>query len=238
MSALVSVEIDGPVRTLTLLRADKRNALSAALVEELLAAVAESDAAGTAVLVLRGDGRCFSAGFDMGGYESQSEGDLVLRFVRIELLLQAVARSPSLTIGLAHGRNFGAGVDLFAVCRHRIATPDCSFRMPGLGFGLVLGSRRFGELVGHERAIAILGARETFPAEEGAAMGFVHRIVEQDRWSEAVAAQVARLDGLDGETRAALYRALDRSDDDRDLADLARSAAKPGLKDRIARYLA
>ncbi|MCR2153265.1 hypothetical protein NSX49_23710, partial [Salmonella enterica] len=74
--------------------------------------------------------------------DAQSEGDLLLRFVRIETLLQRVAASPCLTVGLAHGRNFGAGVDLFGACKWRVSAPDASFRMPGLKFGLVLGTRR------------------------------------------------------------------------------------------------
>jgi hypothetical protein len=69
------------------------NALSATLVEALLAEVDAAYRDGTRLLVLRGNGKNFSAGFDMGGYEAQSEGDLVLRFIRIEQLLQACARA-------------------------------------------------------------------------------------------------------------------------------------------------
>ena len=42
------------------------------------------------LLVLRGNGKNLSAGFDFGGVEAQSEGDLLLRFVRIEQLLQGL----------------------------------------------------------------------------------------------------------------------------------------------------
>ena len=75
---------------LTLDRPGKMNALSATLVEAMLAAVNAAYADGTRLLVLRGNGKNFSAGFDMGGYEAQSEGDLVLRFIRIEPELSRV----------------------------------------------------------------------------------------------------------------------------------------------------
>ncbi len=150
MNAL-RIERDGPLWTLVLDRADKANALSEDLVEALLAALSDAERAAAAVVVLRGEGRNFSAGFDFGGYEDASEGDLLRRFVRIEQLLQALARSPCLTVGLAHGRNFGAGVDLFAACRWRVATAEATFRMPGLAFGVVLGTRRFAALVGPVR---------------------------------------------------------------------------------------
>src|SRR3546814_5225542 len=97
-------------------------------------------------------GKNFSAGFDFTGYEDQTDGDLLLRMVRIETLLQRVAGSPSLTVALAHGRNFGAGVDLFAACKLRYCSPATSFRMPGLKFGLVLGTRRFRGIVAIGRA--------------------------------------------------------------------------------------
>ena len=70
-----------------------------------------------------GRGPQFQRGFDFGDWESQSEGDLLLRFVRIEMLLQRVAATPCLTVALAHGRNFGAGVDLFGACKWRLAAP-------------------------------------------------------------------------------------------------------------------
>src|SRR5512143_1710364 len=130
----------GAVRTLDLDRPDKMNALNAPLVDELLHAVTAAYDDGTRAMVLRGSGRNFSAGFDLSDVESASEGDLLLRFVRLEQLLQAVYHAPFETIALVHGRNFGAGVDLVCACARRIADPDATFRMPGLKFGLVLGT--------------------------------------------------------------------------------------------------
>jgi enoyl-CoA hydratase/carnithine racemase len=239
VAASLEVAQDGGVWTLTLSRPEKRNALSAELVERLSDAVARAHAGAARVLVFRGEGKNFSAGFDFSGVEGESEGDLLLRFVRIEELLQAVAASPCLTVGLAHGRNFGAGVDLLAACRVRVAAADATFRMPGLRFGLVLGTRRFAAIVGGERARRILEAASTFDAGEAQEMGFVHRIVERDGWPEAIGAagETAAPSALDDVTRASLYRVLSRADDNADLADLVRSAARPGLKARIAAYL-
>ena len=159
------VERRGALHLLTLARPDKMNALSAGLVEALIAAVDRAQAEQARAIVFQGEGRNFSAGFDFGDWESQSEGDLLLRFVRIEMLLQRVAATPCLTVALAHGRNFGAGVDLFGACKWRLAAPEASFRMPGLKFGLVLGTRRFAALVGAERARTILEQAATFDAE-------------------------------------------------------------------------
>lgn len=237
MRVALRVERRGPAQVLTLARPEKMNALSAELVEALIAAVDAAPAQGAEVIVLRGEGRNFSAGFDFGDWEAQSEGDLLLRFVRIETLLQRVAASPCLTVGLAHGRNFGAGVDLFGACKWRVAAPDAAFRMPGLKFGLVLGTRRFAALVGAERARAILEQASVFDAGQAHRDGFVSHLAAPDSWPdlERQAAQAAG--ALTGAARAQLYAALSAEQPDTDLARLVRSAAEPGLKARVAAYL-
>lgn len=234
----VTIRREPSAWTIVLDRAAKANALSAAMVEALIAALAEAEEARVPVVAFRGEGRNFSAGFDFSGYESESEGDLLLRFVRIEALLQAVARSPGLTVAFAHGRNFGAGVDLFAACRWRVAAPEATFRMPGLAFGLVLGTRRFAAIAGRENARELLEAAATFDAQRAHDIGFARRLAPEAEWPAVLAEAIDAARTLPPASRAALYRTLDGATDAPDLADLVRSASAPGLKERIAAYLA
>jgi enoyl-CoA hydratase/carnithine racemase len=234
----LAVDRTGERWLVTLERPEKANALSPDLVEALIEVVEQAASARVPVLAFRGSGRNLSAGFDFTGYEGQGEGELVLRFVRLEMLLQAIARSPCITVAFAHGRNFGAGVDLFAACRRRVAAPEATFRMPGLAFGLVLGTRRFAGLVGRERARSILEGLETFDAARAFDMGFVSHVIAQDGWDASLDEACASARLLPAGSREALYRVLADETFDADLADLARSAATPGLKERIAAYLA
>jgi enoyl-CoA hydratase/carnithine racemase len=234
----IAIRRDADCWTVTLDRPEKANALSSELVEALIDALAEAEAARVAVVAFEGRGRNLSAGFDFGEHERASEGDLLLRLVRIETLLQSIARSPCLTVAFAHGRNFGAGVDIFAACRWRIAAPQATFRMPGLGFGLVLGTRRFAAIVGRDPAREVLESLATFDAERAAAVGFVRRIAAPEEWPAIVAEALAVARALPEASRAALYATLAPTTDDADMADLVRSAAAPGLKQRIAAYLA
>ena len=236
MSELLT-ERAGATLTLTLNRPDKMNALSASLVEALQAAVDEAARSGVRLLVLRGNGRNFSAGFDFGGYESQSEGDLLLRFARIELLLQMVHHAPFDTLALAHGKNLGAGVDLIGVCSRRVASADATFRMPGLRFGLVLGTRRFALQVGDDTARDILTESKTFGAEEGRRIGFLSDIAEVADWPAAITRAAEASVALPPAAHARLVAATRTDTRDADLAELVRSAAAPGLKSRIATYL-
>lgn len=237
MSDNLSLVRADDVWTVTLCRTEKRNALSATLVEELLDVVQRAPTEGARVLVFRGDGKNFSAGFDLSDAEQQSEGDLTLRFIRVEMLLQAVASSPCLTVALAHGRTFGAGVDLVASCRQRYACADAMFRMPGLKFGLVLGTRRFGEIVGRERAASLQEEAGSFDATMAREMGFLHGIVEPAEWDRVVESARTKASVLPDWSRGALYEVLSSAQADTDLAWLVRSAARPGLKQRIAEYL-
>ncbi|ANN72035.1 enoyl-CoA hydratase/isomerase family protein [Bordetella bronchialis] len=237
MSGPVRIRREGGAFHIGLNRPEKMNALSADMVEELIAAVADAQACNADVIVLEGEGRNFSAGFDFADLDTQSEGDLLLRFVRIETLLQALRASPCLTVALAHGRNFGAGVDLFAACRLRYAEQDATFRMPGLKFGLVLGTRHFASLVGSQAARTLLETAATFDAAHARELGFVTAIARRDGWEELRAQAVARAAELPAGSRAALYETLADRGADEDLARLVRSAAAPGLKARIGAYL-
>ena len=224
--------------SLTLNRPEKLNALSPELVEALIGAFDQAASAEVPVIALRGAGRCFSAGFDMGDVATQTDGDLLLRFVRIETLLQRVASSRCLTVAFAHGRNFGAGVDLVAACNQRIAAPDSTFRMPGLKFGLVLGTRRFARVVGTMQARRILESAETFDVRRAAEIGFIERVIATAQWDEVLAETIERSASLCAANRALLYQVLqDENQGDADLAALVRSAAAPGLGARIDAYL-
>jgi len=231
------VERSGATLTLTLDRPDKRNALSPTLVDALLEAVQTACTDGTRLLVLRGEGRNFCAGFDLSDYADASEGDLLLRFVRIEQLLQAVAHAPFETVALAHGRNFGAGVDLICSCDRRIGAPEASFMMPGLGFGPVLGTRRYAVRVGVVRARRVLGDGLTFDANTALADGFLTDIVAQHDWdTQLTQLQAATLPRLTADTWQRLDAALLPDTRAADMAALVESAAVPGLHDRIGRY--
>ncbi|UOD49715.1 enoyl-CoA hydratase/isomerase family protein [Orrella daihaiensis] len=232
------VQKNDGVWTLTLNRPEKRNALNAELVEALIDAVDQVIASDASVLVLRGEGKNFCAGFDFSDFENASEGDLLWRFVRIEQLLQKLNACSVLTVALVHGKNFGAGVDLMVTCKHRVATATTTFRMPGLKFGLVLGTRRLARLIGAQRVRQIQQVAKTLDANDALQSGLVCEVQEPVDWDAVVNQQVLAGGALSSQARAALYEVLRENTDDADIADLVRSVLVPGLKRRIAKYRA
>ena len=109
------------VLLLTLNRGSKANSLTPTLVEDLIAALDQPD--NVRMAVIRGEGKHFCAGFDLSDISELSDGDLLWRFVRIELLLQKIYHSPFPIVALGHGQIVGAGADLFVACWHRVAAP-------------------------------------------------------------------------------------------------------------------
>jgi enoyl-CoA hydratase/carnithine racemase len=230
----LSVTREGAILRLTLNRPNRANALGPDLVEALIDAFETAD--GVRLAVLEGAGKGFCSGFDLSGFDGLRDGDLVLRIIRIETMLQTIHHAPFPTLALAHGRVMGAGADLFAACSQRVAAPDATFRMPGLAFGIVLGTRRLAARIGADATREIQNATRMFDAAEALTLGFATGRAEQSNWPDLIASHGEAALTLPPESTAALFRATVVDSRAVDMADLARSAAAPGLKNRIAEY--
>lgn len=236
LARLSPVTAEG-VRILTLDRAAKSNALSAELVDDLHGCL-DVVCSETRVLAITGDGRNFCSGFDMTDVASQSEGDLLLRFVRINHLLDRLRLSPYVTLAWVTGAAFGAGADIVCACSVRIGSGAVKLRFPGFQFGVALGTRRLAALVGYDRARRLLMHNETFGTEGALACGLLNESAGEallDVRAQELALTVARLDTQSLQT---LWRLTDDDSGVADLADLVASVARPGLHERIAAYRA
>lgn len=220
---------------LTMSRPVKRNALDGNLVECLHDALDAAAIADVRLLCLRGEGASFCAGFDLSNLDVESDGDLLLRFVRIEKLLNRLYTAPFVTLALAHGRVMGAGADLFVACERRFVVDDAQFSFPGAAFGLVLGTGRLMSRMGQDRALEILRSGREVREEEALASGLATGKVARGEIDALMVRESKAASRLDRETIAALH-AVRATDGVADLAHLTNSASRPGLKDRIIAY--
>lgn len=237
MSDDLSIRREGALTRFTFNRPEKRNALSAGLVESLLQGLDTAGSDGTRLAVFQGAGKGFCAGFDFTGIETQSDADLVHRFVRVEQMLQAIRHAPFATLALVHGACFGAAADIVAACGRRVAVSDATFRMPGLRFGVVLGTRRLADLIGPDQARALLETTRVFSAEEALNLGFLTDIVAEDAWPPLVERALVAAETLPSTAQRALLERTTSDTRDADMAALVRSVATPGLKTRIMAFL-
>ena len=238
------IEIDSPVpglRHIILNKPERGNALGPDQVEALLDALTDAASDYVHTVALSGNGKHFCTGFDLSDLSLQGDGDLLLRFVRIELLLATIWQAPFRTVALAKGRTWGAGADLFAACDIRVALPETRFKFPGAGFGLVLGTRRLAERIGPDATKSCVLTGREMALTEAATSGLVSDVLEApstfEDWLFALPEPV-----VSPVTRTALFAAVrgggPGSLEDHDLAALVRSAARPGLRARMEAYAA
>jgi enoyl-CoA hydratase/carnithine racemase len=237
--SLVRVESSDTAITLTLCRGDKANAFSRELVAALSAAVSDAlTKIDARVLVIRGDGKNFCAGFDLSTLEVETDETLIARLDSLEQLLQTIYHAPCATVALVHGGAFGAGFDLAMVCDYRIATADARFRMPGWRMGLALGTRRTAARVGQETAFAFLRAAAVIDAPTALEKKFITEIADVVTWPRRVEEIAQEVNALPPQSYARLKAILladTRSADRQDLLDSLRATP---LKPRMQRYVA
>lgn len=235
--SLLEVKREGPIKRLTLNRPEKRNALSLELATELMQEAERSATDGTRLMVLRGAGPGFCAGFDFSQFADCSAGDLLLHFVRIELMLQAFAHSAIDTLAFVHGQTIGAGADLALALRHRVGAADTRMMFPGARFGLVLGSRRLAECVGADQAQRLIGGQSRLDARQAQDLGMLNAVLEPAQWPDYEAQVLEHVLATPPDSRAMILRATRRDTREEDLHDLVKSGAVPGIKQRVADYL-
>lgn len=127
----VVVAYDSDVATITMNRPERRNALSSALLRDLLAAFAEVGSSEASGVVLAGAGPVFSAGHDFGEVAGSDVGQvsaLLGQAARLAGLIQSI---PQPVIARVHALATAAGCQLVAACDLAVAADTAGFAAPG-----------------------------------------------------------------------------------------------------------
>lgn len=238
MSDPILLEGSGAVWRLTLNRPETRNALSSEIVEAALEALDEVEREWPAGLIIDGTAPVFCAGLDLSGIEGKSDGDMLWTLLRIEMLLQRIWALPCRTLGLARKAAIGAGADILVACQSRALTPHGRIAFPGLGFGIFLGTNRLALRIGANAAERLLSAGRPVEAEEALSLELIHAVVEPEGLEDHAAQWAERVLRLDRHVASRLGTTVARADPTADMDALVRSAARPGLRDRIASFAA
>lgn len=173
---MIRVDQQGDLWRVTLDRPDKANALTQAMLEEL---VEIAGAAQTArAVILTGTGKVFSAGADL---EAARAG--LATSPLWEELSGAISRLPGLTIAALNGTLAGGATGMALACDLRIAVPSAKFFYPVMKLGFLPQPSdpvRLARLVGPAKAKLMLVAGQKIPAEEALRIGLIDRIVDHD----------------------------------------------------------
>ena len=142
MAETIRVETDARgVATLTLVRAEKHNALSGEMISEITdAAIALGADDAVRVVVLAAERKSFCAGGDLGWMRAQMAADAATRAAearKLAEMLEALNSLPKPLIGRVHGNAFGGGVGMACVCDVTIGALGARFGFTETRLGLI-----------------------------------------------------------------------------------------------------
>ena len=190
MSERVLTEVAGGVLTATLNRADKRNAIDAAMIDGLLAAIERADLdASVRVVAVRGSGRDFCAGMDLNELLASADHTLeqnrqaALHFAQVFMRMR---RLPKPIVALVQGRALAGGCGLATACDLILAAESAQFGYPEVqrGFVPAIVMTMLRRAVGEKIAFDLATTGRLLGGAEAAAAGLASRVYEDADFEE------------------------------------------------------
>jgi methylglutaconyl-CoA hydratase len=178
---LLVTEDDG-IRTITLNRPERRNAMTPEMQEELIAAMNEAAAGDCRVVVFAGAGEGFCAGLDLSALQGMNDRSSVEHTAdaeRVARLFRTLYELPKPTIAAVHGAAIAGGTGLATICDFTLAVPGAKFCYTEVKIGFVpaLVSVFLTLQVGDKRARDLLLTARVFTSEEAYRFGLVNEVV-------------------------------------------------------------
>ncbi len=163
------------------------NVFSGRLLREFARALRSPDVTTSHVVVLRGLGRCWSAGLDV---QEHLRPGVVAMLESFDGALRALWDIPVPTVAQIHGACLGGGLEIVNVCDLAYASESASLGQPEIRLGVFppMAAVHLPSALGPKRAAQLLYSGEPVPAAEAERIGLVNRVVPdadlQDRVDE------------------------------------------------------
>ncbi len=183
MYTTLKLTFEGKIATLTLSRAEKRNAISQQLIDEFLAALEEVENSPAQILILTGEGKAFCAGLDLDELQAlvaQTAEENQRHSQRIATLCSSLYSFPKTTIAAVNGAAIAGGTGLATLCDFTLASTAASFGYTEVRIGFVpaIVSAFLIRQVGEKHARDLLLTGRIITVEEAYRMGLVNEVVE------------------------------------------------------------
>ena len=197
MDVPVLVERRDSVLSITMTRADRRNAITVAMYAALDDAIESAASDETVRLItLEGQGEDFTAGNDLGDFLQAMPQPGEGQDIPVWRLLRALARNQVPLIAAVHGNAVGIGTTMLFHCDFVLAEEGSRFVMPFVDLGLVpeaASSLVFPRLAGRRRAARYLLLGEPFGVDEAMECGLASHAIPKGQLKAALDALVAAL---------------------------------------------
>lgn len=189
---------DSLIRTITLHRPERRNAMTPEMQMELIAALEDTAVSNCRTLVLTGAGEAFCSGLDLTvlqAIENQSLAETRADAERVARLFLALHELPMPSIAAVHGAAIGGGAGLATICDFTLATPKAKFGFTEVRIGFVpaVVSAFLAMQIGDKQSRDLLLTARIFDAHEAARLGLVNEIVPADKLEQRARALAEQL---------------------------------------------
>jgi methylglutaconyl-CoA hydratase len=203
----------GGIRTVTMNRPERRNALNPEMQDELIAAFEGAARAGARVVVLQGAGEAFCSGLDLSVLETmkdKSAEEFRADAARTARMFAAVWQCDVPTIAKVHRAAMAGGAGLVILCDFTIASTEAvfGFSEAKIGFVPALVGAYLPLLVGEKIAREMLLSARRYSAMEALRSGLVNEVVEPDQLDVRVAELAKDLLGNSPQSLMATKRML------------------------------
>mgnify|MGYP001237744645 FL=1 len=165
------------------------NALSTQILKDLSTALDEIESDSTTkAVVIRGEGKFFSAGADIKEFTSlQNAEDYENLASQGQSLFRRIEKFHIPIIASIHGAALGGGLELAMSCHVRVVTKKAKLGLPELTLGIIpgfAGTQRLPQHVGMAKAYEMILSGEPISGEEAASFGLANHAVEEDSLEE------------------------------------------------------
>lgn len=172
------------IALVTLNRPQRRNALSFALMQELIDCLdAIASRRDLRAVILAANGKVFSSGHDLSEMVGRDESDYQRIFEVCTALMTKLQSIPQPVVAEVQGIATAAGCQLVATCDLAIAAEEAAFATPGVRIGLFCTTPMvaLSRAIGRKRALEMLLTGEAITARQAAEWGLVNRVVPADQ---------------------------------------------------------
>src|SRR6478672_6500621 len=196
-NAVLYSEAQG-IATITLNRADKRNAISYELIDDLLAALKQAAGSPAQIVMLTGAGNAFCSGMDLDNLKQltgRTHEQNVQDSETMASLFRTLYDFPKPTIAAVNGPAIAGGTGLATLCDFTLAVPEAKFGYTEVRIGFVpaIVSSFLIANIGEKRARDLLLTGRIFGAEEALRLGLVNEIVAPEQLMSRAQALAAQL---------------------------------------------
>ena len=187
----ITVADNAPIRTITLNRPERRNAMTPAMQWELIAAMEAATTSDCHVLVFAGAGDAFCSGLDLSALQSmngKTAAEHRTDAERVARLFRTLYELPIPTIAAVHGAAIAGGTGLAMICDFTLATPAAKFGFTEarIGFVPAFVSAFLALQIGDKRSRDLLLTGRIFDATEAYRLGLVNEVVAPENLVERV----------------------------------------------------